>query len=58
MVASSAETTGAFNTGFDRVNLHRPTTRGAAPTQYSVPVMMASMVMEPSSRVIQNKHSH
>jgi len=30
IVVSSAETIGAFNTGFDTVNLHRPTAAEAA----------------------------
>jgi len=32
IIASSAETIGAFNTGFDTANLHRPATAAAART--------------------------
>jgi len=42
ILASSAETIGAFNTGFDTVNLHRPT--AAAVDPYANPV--ATMVRE------------
>jgi len=36
IIVSSAETTGTFNTGFDTVNLHRPTMQSLQPQGPSV----------------------